>query len=453
MKEYQSFIFDSYGFDPATNTIELNYCLDTDIRFTEKLILPENVKVQGISKTLDAALRALHIIGGISYFKTCLPKKIAFCTGTLTDDQAKFWNTVYEKGLGEFFYRNNIDFRDLINFPHEEQTANSKQQTSSDPQSPIPNPQSRVLVPLGGGKDSTVTLEMLKKAGAEATLLRVGHHPLITATAKVAGLPLLTVERRIDPLLFKLNAEGALNGHIPITAYLSFLTVVLAELYGFDAIAMSDERSANIGNVDFHGMKINHQWSKSLEFERMFREYVKTFISPDIDYFSLLRPFSELSIAKQFSKLPQYFPCTTSCNKNWKIQATSKKIQDGRWCCDCPKCAFVFALFAAFLPKKTLVQIFGKNLFDDTSLLPLYRELLGIKGFKPFECVGTPDETSAAFLLAHERGDLDDTIVMQLFRNEVLPKIKDGKKLIDEAMKPSAEHSIPVQFQKMVSFL
>jgi len=481
MQQYQTFIFDAYSFNPEEGIIELHYSLDGDLHFTETLILPQGYKQQALSTELDSAFRALHLIAGISYYKTCCPKQIAVKTGTLTQEQSAFWDTVYEKGLGEFFYKNRIDFRGLINFPGVEQTANSKQQTGPASQSPISNPspsrsggtsprsydqqtlslnilnatakpgnpQPRILVPIGGGKDSTVTIELLKKAGYDVTLFRIGHHPLIEQTAAVAGRPLLTVERRLDPLLFRLNANGALNGHVPITAYLSLLSVVIAKLYGFSAVVMSNERSANEGNVSYLGEKINHQWSKSLESERLIQTYLKK-IGISVQYFSLLRPFSELAIAKMFSGFPQYFPCTTSCNTNWKIANRQSPISS-RWCGGCPKCAFVFVMFAAFLPLKTLQEIFGQNLFDTEALQPLYRQLLGLEGFKPFECVGTPEETKAAFLLAHERGELDQTKAMQLFLLEVLPTMKDSKKLIEDALTPSPDHSIPNHFLPCVS--
>ena len=426
----------------------------------------------------------------MSYFKTCLPKEIAIRSGTLTEDQANFWNTVYTKGLGEFFFRNQIDFRGLIHFPHDKQTV-----LSTPSPNPNPNPTPKLLVPIGGGKDSTVTAELLKKAGCDVTLLRIGKHPLIEETAKIAGLPLLSVERRLDPLLFRLNANGALNGHVPITAYLSFLSVVIAELYGFDAVVMSNERSASEGNVEYLGEVINHQWSKSLEFERMLRGYLEG-IGSRVEYFSLLRPLSELAIVRAFATMPQYFAATTSCNANWKIAAlhqtsipqplppeeeggrprASQQPQtytsplslgegargrglpekegamkgDGRWCGQCPKCAFAFALFAAFLPEKTLHDIFGKNLFDEESLLPFFRRLLGLEGFKPFECVGTPEETKAAFLLAEQRGDLNDSKAMQVFLKEVKPTIKDSKKLIEECLRPSSDHCIPKPFLSLL---
>jgi len=448
MKQYQTFIFDSCALDAEAGTIELRYSLDDEVFFTETVLLPKDYQLQAPSEQQEAALAALHLIGGISYYKTCLPKKMEIRSDSLTQEQAQFWNTVYTKGLGEFFFRNQIDFRGLINFPA------SKDQSPGTNPSPSPTP--KLLVPIGGGKDSTVTAELLKKAGFDVTLFRIGKHPLIEQAAKIAGLPLLTVERHLAPELFKLNAEGALNGHVPITAYLSFLSVVIAELYGFQYIVMSNERSANEGNTEYLGEQINHQWSKSLECERMFRKYCES-IGVSVEYFSLLRPLSELSIVKIFSTLPQYFSCVTSCNTNWRLTAplspvpspTGGGVRGGgqaRWCGNCPKCAFAFAMFAAFLPKKMLQEIFGKNLFDEESLQPFFRQLLGLEGFKPFECVGTPEETKAAFLLAEARGDLNDSKAMQVFKMEVKPTIGDGKTLIASVLEPSNEHCIPEQF-------
>jgi hypothetical protein len=461
MKQYSTFIFDSFVFNPEAGMIELNYSFDDELFFTETLILPTPYPLPP-TPSPDAALFALHLIGGISYFKTCCPKAIKIRSGSLTEEQTDFWNTVYTKGLGEFFFRNQIDFRGLINFPSLPQTTNNKKQTPFVPMSQVPSPKSRLLVPIGGGKDSTVTAELLKKAGYDVTLFRIGRHPLIEATAKIAGLPLLTVERHLAPELFKLNAEGALNGHVPITAYLSFLAIVIAEMYGFDAVVMSNERSASEGNVDYLGDRINHQWSKSIEFERMLRSFLKNNGS-SVEYFSLLRPLSELSIVKIFTALPQYFSCVTSCNTNWKLipkpalsadegsQVPSPKSGAGRWCGSCPKCAFAFTMFAAFLPKKQLTEIFGKNLFDEDALQPFFRQLLGIEGFKPFECVGTPEETQAAFLLAHERGDLDQSSAMKLFLEKVLPTVKQPGKLTEEVLKSGSDHCIPQPFLSLIT--
>ncbi|MSR87227.1 endonuclease domain-containing protein [Candidatus Peribacteria bacterium] len=413
MKQYSTFIFESYAWKPHAGTVELTYSLDDEVSFTETITIPSPPFLKPEkAEDFDRALFALHLIGGISYFKTCLPKKMEIRSGVLNAAQAKFWNDVYENGLGEFFYKNDIDFHGLINFPHPLSPAGGRGPGGGGLVAPKKDweKRHRTLVPIGGGKDSVVTAELLR-GKADLTLFRMGHHPLIDRLAQELGLPLLTINRELPAELFKLNAAGALNGHVPITAYLSFVTIMIGILYDFDSIAMSNEKSANVGNVEFKGKEINHQWSKSQEFEDAFRTYVHTFISNRVEYKSELRSMTELQIAEIFTKHPKYFHCTTSCNTNWKI--LSKKIPgaamnpsgaSGSWCGTCPKCAFVFALYSAFLPKETVVEIFGKNLFEDAALVPLYKELLGLEGFKPFECVGTPEETKEAMALSKKHG-------------------------------------------------
>jgi len=438
MQPYRSFIFDSYEFSPEKRTIELRYQLDDGVAFTETIRLPDRpIAADPESPALARALFALHLIGGISYYKTCLPKEIQIKSGTLTPDQVQFWTTVYENGLGEFFYKNQIDFHDVIHFAGSADfppTIEKKRDRAG---------KKRILVPLGGGKDSVLTAEMLKSSDHECALFRVGSHPFIDTLSEQIGLPMITVERHLSGALFDLNADGALNGHVPVTAYLSFLTVVIAMLYGYDAVAWSNERSASEGNVEYKGKMINHQWSKSLEFERLLQSYLQTYVTQDVAVFSPLRPLTELHIASLFAQLPKYFSHVTSCNANWKILG---KRQKERWCGQCPKCAFSYALFAAFLPTVKLKMIFGRDLFADESLLPLYRQLLGLEGCKPFECVGTAEETTAALYLAKEKGDHADTPVMRLFEEKILPVIADPKALIQEQLTPSDDHAIPISY-------
>ena len=326
MKQYETFIFDSYNYNPETGEIKLTYSLDDELTFTEVLTIPKG-SFGKKAEDLNEALHALHLAGGVSYFKTCCPKNIEIRSGEINEDQAQFWNSVYENGLGEFFYRNKIDFRGLINFPYAKKTADV-------PHKPHGHT-GRTLVPIGGGKDSMVTIETLRKDETKKiTLLRMGSHPLIDELVSVTGLPCITVGRKLPKELFELNEQGALNGHVPITAFLSALSVCIAELMGFDEIALSNEQSANYGNVEYLGKEINHQWSKSQEFETLFAAYIKNYIDPDLRYFSALREMTELEIAGEFAKLPQYFHCTTSCNKNWKIAG---ERQAERWCGTCPK--------------------------------------------------------------------------------------------------------------------
>src|SRR3989339_1871486 len=150
------FEFVSYEIQPDKKTINFNY-RTRDLYLTEKIILPSPIPSSVNSVLLKNILDNLHLILGISYFKIYCPKEIVI-PYYLSKAQADFWNTVYTKGLGEFFYRNKIDFRGLINFP----SLTGSQATVSKK---ISTP--RFLVAIGGGKDSIVSVEMLKEQKKE----------------------------------------------------------------------------------------------------------------------------------------------------------------------------------------------------------------------------------------------------------------------------------------------
>lgn len=404
MEAYQQFIFESYALDAETRTIRLSYSFDGKVPFEEIVQLPEGEWVVDLtSPIVDRALFALHLIGGISYYKAALCPEIVVKSGALSKDRAQFWDAVYLNGLGELLYRNKLNPNQVAKFPVAESVpaiAFEDRPTNGT-----------FLTPFGGGKDSIVTLELLRKAGVKQVLYRNGRHPLIDTSAAETGLPIITTERQLDPTLFTLNAEGAINGHVPITTYLSFLTLLVSVLHGFEGVIWSNERSANFGNVKLFDLEINHQWSKSQEAEHLIREYMTQFIAPDFRYLNMLRPFTELKIAQIFTTYPQYFKSTTSCNRNWRIQDHSAVPH--HWCGECAKCAFSFLLFSAFVPVEEVATIFGKNLFADEQLLPLYRELCGFEGIKPFDCVGTPEEVIAAFKLASAQPAVAESVIWQ----------------------------------------
>lgn len=411
VKQYHSFIVDSPSFDPNTGTIELRYGFDDEVKFTETIQLPQSYQRSATDSRLQQALQMLHLLGGVSYYKACCPEKIVVQSGELSKAQADFFQTVYENGLGEFAYKNKMNLWGNIQFPY---GKNAQPNTLRKPNKPA---KPTFLIPIGGGKDSIVTIEKLRAQDKDITLFRMGKHPLIDALVEAMHLPCITVKRSIAPELLKLNAEGARNGHVPITAYLSALAVVVAEICGFDAVVMSNERSASEGNVEHFGRMINHQWSKSAEAEEMIRAYIHTFVDPNLRYKNPLREMTELEIAKEAATYPQYFEIFSSCNKNWKIvrsERTGKPANPRtRWCGACPKCAFAFLLFAAHLPKADVLRIFGSNFLESKDLLTTFRQLLGIEGSKPFECVGTPEETRDAIAMIRMRGEFNDTIVLQ----------------------------------------
>lgn len=431
MKSYEKFIFESYTLNRDTRTIELRYRFDDEPVFTETITLAEDAPLERAdSADVQRALFGLHLAGGASYFKAYAPKQIEVHSGALNAEQAAFWNDFYTKGLGEYFYVNKIDYHGLINFPV------SAEAPAEIPQDNLPEPHT-ALVPFGGGKDSQVTVEILRRAGIDVTLFRMQGHQFVTELAEVNNAPLVEVSRALDPQLFELNKQGALNGHVPITGYVTFLTMTVALLYGYDSVFFSNERSSDYGNVEYLGMQVNHQWSKSNEAELMMVDYIEHFVTRKTRYLNALRPLSELAVAKIFVKEPKYFAHVTSCNQNWLWQKLDQNPHEGRWCGECDKCSFVFAILAAFLPLDTVVNdIFKKNLFNDTELLPRYRQLWGAEAFKPFQCVGTPEETQAALYLATRHKEYANTVVGQEFLQKVLPGIEDPEALVAGAFTP-----------------
>lgn len=431
MKTYEKFIFDSYALDREARTIELRYSFDDELHFTETITLTPDAPMDAAdSADVDRALFALHLAGGASYFKAYAPRTIEVRSGELTATQADFWNTFYTKGLGEYFYVNKIDWHNYFNFPV---SPNAPQEPIG--QTALAEPKT-ALVPFGGGKDSQVTVELLRRAGIDITLFRMQGHQFITELAEVNNAPLVQVQRALDPQLFELNKQGALNGHVPITGYVTFLTLTVGLLYGYDSIFFSNERSSDYGNVEYLGMQVNHQWSKSNEAELMMTAYIETFVTRQTRYLNALRPLSELAVAKLFVREPKYFAHVTSCNKNWLWQKLDEDPDQGRWCGECDKCSFVFAILAAFLPLTTLQDIFKKNLFDDAELLPRYRQLWGAEAFKPFQCVGTPEETQAALYLATRHEAYANTVIGQEFLQKVLPGIADPEALVADVLAP-----------------
>ena len=257
-------------------------------------------------------------MAGISYFKTCLPQKVEIKTGKLSKSQAIFFTKIYENGLGEFFVENKLNPRNQIHFPF---SKNSNKKS-------IPLNLSGTIVPIGGGKDSLVTAKILEKHGEEFSTWHIGNSQVIKDCVKILDKENLQISREISPELLKLNKEDALNGHIPISAILAFLSIITAILTGKKNIAFSNENSANFGNIEYEGKQMNHQYSKSLEFEKDFQKYVTENISPDIKYFSFLRPLTELKIAEIFAGIcwEDFSNKFSSCNRNFHIDKKTKIV-------------------------------------------------------------------------------------------------------------------------------
>ncbi|WP_370287759.1 hypothetical protein [Nocardioides sp.] len=363
-------------------------------RFTETIELPGRLE-DADADVVGPLLALLSGAASLSYFKALAPGRLEVPDG-LTDVERHFLTELSAHGLGEFAYEN--DLPAVLDTPVVGPTLPPRP-TGQDRERPV----RRALTAVGGGKDSIVSIEALKRAGYDVGLFSVNSYAPIEATARVAGLPLLSARRRLDPALFALNAAGAPNGHVPVTAVNSIVALLTALALGFDTVAFSNEASASYGNVVWHERTINHQWSKGRDFEQLLRGALPAGAPT---YLSLLRPLTELRIARHFAGLTAYHPVFTSCNRAFKLDAAARTS----WCGDCPKCRFVFLCLAPFLPGPALLAIFGgRDLFADPAQRTGFLELLGVDGLlKPFECVGEPDECRVALQLLRSHPDWRD---------------------------------------------
>jgi hypothetical protein len=425
--------------DYADGVASLVYAFDDGAELIERIAFPDAPALAPErARAFDAALDLLHLVAGVSYYKAGVPDDIRVESTTLDEATATFLDALYLHGLGEFAYHNKLDLRGRIRFPF--------LRTSSGAAPAIGLPH-RALVPIGGGKDSLVSVEILKRAGEEATAVWVGNSPLIEACAARTGLLMLNIRRELSPLLFEYNKAGAYNGHIPVTAINSAILVVAAILYGFDAIAFSNERSASSATLEYDGQPVNHQWSKGWDFERTFGELVHARVAADLDYYSLLRPLSELAVAERFARTSRYDDAFSSCNRNFRI--LGPKPAD-RWCGQCPKCHFVFLALAPFMPKPRLLAIFGRNLLDDATLAPGFDALIEYRDHKPFECVGEGAESRAAFAALAQRAEWSEDALVARFADEIAPQLEARDLALDALLAPSGEHRIP---ERLVPFV
>jgi len=415
----ETFVFKQPEFISSDNQLKLNYQFG-DTHFCETYQFDSSqIQLDSAQTGIGQAIRFLHLVAGVSYFKLQPFANIEIERQPLSQPQADFFRKLYINGLAEFAYRNQLDITQACHFPATQTTDDVIHQTGSE------SHQQHALVLIGGGKDSLVSIEALKQAGKQVTLFAVNPAEPILNCVKQSGLPFVAVKRSLDPQLFALNEQGALNGHVPITAIISFTALIVAQALGCDAIITSNEASANEATVVKNGVAINHQYSKSYEFEQDFTRFAKHYIHPDLAYFSLLRPFTEMRIVKEFAQFAQYDDVFTSCNKAFRIY---HQKSDTRWCLACPKCHFVHLMFAVSgISDDRLTLIFNGNPLDNIDFLQAYRELVGLTENKPWECVGEKLESATAIYLLSQAEASKDYAIVNALVDEVMSAYGEAK--------------------------
>ena len=422
-------------FSADTGVAELAYAFDHGPELVETVTVPGAPFALEPAReaAVERALRLLHLVAGVSYYKAAVPGEIRIDSYTIDADTAALLEQVYLNGLGEFAYRNGLDLRGRIRFPFDPALATAA--------APALGLGERALVAIGGGKDSLVSIEALRAMGVEQAVTWIGNSQLIRTCAERTGLATLNIGRALAPQLFEINRQGAYNGHIPVTAVNSAILVLAALLTGAGQVVFSNERSASYGSLIPGAGEVNHQWSKGWAFERMFGEQVERAVAADLRYYSLLRPLSELAVARQFAKSHHYDEHFSSCNRNFHILG-EKPAQ--RWCGLCPKCHFVFLALAPFMSKARLVRIFGRNLLDEDAQAAGFDALLEYQDHKPFECVGEGRESRAAMAALAARADWREDALVARFAREILPQLDPGDLAIEPLLEIEGEHRVPV---------
>lgn len=379
-EEYSKIIYRSYQITDEEDNLKIQFYFEIPnlcefkpyILISKNSIVNDNIN----SNLLNSIVFRLGLIELISYYKCVCPKIIEIEAGYIDEYEEKWFKKLFYNGLGEFLYINKIDVseEELFKFVIKKE----KESIPDVSYNGIGN-----LIPIGGGKDSLVTLDLLKSYDNKCFMI----NPKEEHYKCVGDLESYTVKRVIDKELLELNKRGFLNGHTPFSAIVAFISYLVSYLSNRKYIILSNEGSANESTVI--GTNVNHQYSKTYEFERDFYEYTKKYFKIDIKYFSLLRPIKEIQIAYLFSKLKKYHSVFRSCN-------AGSKSTPWIWCCNCPKCLFIFIMLRAFMSKDEVVSIFGENLLDKESLKKDFLELIGKADTKPFECIGTIDEVKYA---------------------------------------------------------
>ena len=435
-----AFRYEGYDLDPGAGRLTCRYSLDGRA-FAEVVTFPD---LAGADRgrwevpAVDAAARWVFLLAGVSYYKTAAPPVVELPATPLRAAELDFLRDVYVDGLGEFAYRNGLDLTGLrIEAPG----------VAPDAAPPVATPApaaSRPLVPFGGGIDSIVTVELVRPL-ADAALFVVSRpgdrFAAIERPAAVAGLPVVRAERAIDDQVLRSAELGFLNGHVPVTGIISAIGVLAAALEGRDALVMSNEWSSSVGNLDVDGRTVNHQWSKSLAFETGFRGVLGLTLDPAVDYFSRLRPYTELFIAERFAALDGYHLAFQSCNRGFHIDPARRL---DRWCGRCDKCVFIDLILAPFLTADRLRQVFGgAEPLDDPTLLPRFEALVDTSGArKPWECVGEVTECRAAVSLASARPDRSGSPVLAALAERLGDRVPTPD-AIEALRHPLGDHCIP----------
>lgn len=387
-ERYPLFRYNGYHIEETSDTILFRY--DFEIVGLSQFhptwtINKDRIKYFDLNdEVIQKLVFSIGMVELSSYWKiTCSPL-VEIYAAALDEAQLAWWKKQYYLGLQEFFYTNGIT-TSINDFMNIKALGNSFAKTKGK------RSLNGCLIPIGGGKDSAVTTELCKQLDIRRCAYIINSRKATQDSVDIGGFvddEVIKVKRTLDANMLECNKKGFLNGHTPFSALVAFSATLFAYLNDLRYVVLSNEDSANESTVA--GTQINHQYSKSFQFEADFHEYEKTYIDSGVYYFSLLRGWSEFQIAEHFAKYTQYHRIFRSCNVGSKQDI---------WCGSCPKCLFVYFILSPFLSDEEMTLIFNKNLLEDEQLINTMEQLIGHQSEKPFECVGSRDEVNTAICM------------------------------------------------------
>jgi hypothetical protein len=310
------------------------------------------------------------------YFRLTDYAAVRIDCSDIPEEAFSFFERYFQHGLAEFRYRRGLNpIRPIRVYSSE--PCNSGR--------PFPVAGDGVLMLNGGGKDTVVMAELLKSTGLRLGWCVINSSPAHQKVSDISGVKdVVSLRFARDKTVTKAARYRA--GHIPYSGVYMWMGLLAGLAQGFRYVTTGNEYSASFGNLQFKGVDVNHQHTKSFEYEREFASLIENNYATGIQSFSALRPFHDIGLAAMASRLSAYFGAFSSCNR-------AKE-----WCGQCEKCAWTYLALAAFLEDDVLVEIFGTDFLQGANTR---RHLLQLAAgaIKPWECVGTQEETRLALSL------------------------------------------------------
>ncbi len=382
---YPAFYYHEFSVIETEDELQIQFDFEIEglSHFNPDFIFPKPKSADNIGdlRSVRECAFSLGMMELISYWKqTCAPEVYVEC-GSLDVSQIKWWKKLYYNGLEEFFRKNRIaadpdDFMNIKSVGNEIDGVKDSRIYHGN------------LIPVAGGKDSFVTLDILKDMKEDNCAFVINHIRSAVHSAEAAGYEgknLIIAERSLDSRMLEFNKQGYLNGHTPFSALTAFASALAAMIYAKQYICLSNEASDN--EAEIIGNTVSQQYSRTFEFEKDFNYYMEHYVSSKVHYFSMLRPLSELQITGIFSKMKPYHSVFCSCSAGQKL---------GRWCGHCARCLFVCCMLSAYLSDEELVGIFHADMLNDESMKGLFDQITGIPDNKPAECSGIRNEINTA---------------------------------------------------------